>query len=301
LQRRPDVLQRSISQLRGLGEVRTIPTTGPDTAGALAEREISEGARLIVAFGGDGTIHEVANGMIGSNVPLAPLPGGTANVLCVEIGLGTNPVRAADRLTHHAEPVRIAVGRMRRADGFVRYFLMMAGIGFDAIVLHAVHRGWKAQTGKMAYWMSGLSVLGRSLPQFETEIGGTATRRSFALATRVRNYGGDFEIARRVTLLDPLFETVLFEGDHSLRYLTYLAGVVAGKVEAVPGVAVLPATAMSCLPCNGERVPLQLDGELVGYLPAQFDIVPDALTVLLPSKYVQRARESRWTTSPIPS
>lgn len=300
LRRRPELVRRAAEWLAPLGEVRLVPTTGPETAGPLAAEAIANGAKLIVAFGGDGTVNEVANGMIGSPVPLGVLPGGTANVLCVETGLGTNPEKAARRLVNESGPVRIAVGKMTRPGGYARYFLSMAGIGLDAIVVEEVNQSVKKRLGKVAYWIRGLAMFARALPQFALRHGGTSSQRSFVLASRVRNYGGDLEIAKRVSLLEPCFETVAFEGVNSLRYLPYLAGVMVGQVRRLPGVSVAALTELACEPSEGHRVPVQLDGELAGYLPAEFRVVPDALTLLLPAKYVQRARERRWITSPTP-
>ncbi|MFN0105013.1 MAG: diacylglycerol/lipid kinase family protein [Bryobacteraceae bacterium] len=299
LRRRPELAQRAAEWLSPLGEVRLALTTGPETAGPLAAEAVENGAKLVVAFGGDGTVNEVANGLIGSPVPLGVLPGGTANVLCVETGLGTNPEKAARRLVSESEPVRIAVGKMTRPDGFSRHFLIMAGIGLDAIVVDEVNAELKKRVGKVAYWISGISMFARTLPQFQFALAGASSQRSFVLASRVRNYGGDLEIAKRVSLLEPCFETVAFEGVNSLRYLPYLAGVLAGQVGRLTGVAVAPAMELACRPVNGDRVPVQLDGELAGHLPAEFHMVPDALTLLAPTKYVRRAKEHRWITSPI--
>src|SRR5208337_2916693 len=90
---------RVVEILRNNGHhVTVVPTRGPGTAGAIAREHIGRGADLIVAAGGDGTINEAAEGMLHSGVPLAILPGGTANVLANEIGLGSKIERAAARL-----------------------------------------------------------------------------------------------------------------------------------------------------------------------------------------------------------
>jgi diacylglycerol kinase family enzyme len=298
LRHKPEFANRAAEWLRPLGEVRLSPTTGPETAGKLAAEAVAGGAKMVISFGGDGTANEVVNGMVGSAVPLGLLPGGTANVLCVELGLGTNPEKAARRLVSQSEHVRIAVGQMTRPDGETRHFLAMAGVGLDAIVVEDVQPVLKRLTGKVAYWVAGFGMFGRRLPQFQFGLNGAATQRSFVLASRVRNYGGDLEIAKRVSLLENCFETVAFTGQTSMRYVPYLAGVLAGNAAAMPGVAVAPATELHCTPCNGDRVPVHLDGELAGFLPADFRVVPDALTLLVPRKYAQRAREQRWITSP---
>ncbi len=108
------LLEHAQQILHGAGHsVSVIPTTGPATAGGIARKSIDEGADLIVAAGGDGTIHEVVDGMVNSNVPLGILPGGTANVLANEIGLGNNLREAAASLAKCVAQ-RITVGRIQR-------------------------------------------------------------------------------------------------------------------------------------------------------------------------------------------
>ena len=87
------------------------PTTGPNMAGAMARAHIAGGADLIVVVGGDGTINEAAEGMIGTEVPLAVLPAGTANVLATEMKLGGNLEKVARRLGE-LRPKRISVGHV---------------------------------------------------------------------------------------------------------------------------------------------------------------------------------------------
>ena len=101
----------------------------------------------------------------------------------------------------------------------------------------------------------------------------------------MRNYGGDFEIARRVSLFDDEFEVVLFEGHSSVPYLKYLAGVMTNRLSGMKGVTVLHASRVDLSAPEDNRVYVQIDGEFVGRLPAQVRIVPDALTLLVPPEY----------------
>lgn len=300
LRRRPELVERAAGWLASLGEIRPTPTAGPGDATRLAAEAASSGAPLVVVFGGDGTVNEAVNGLAGSQTTLAVLPGGTANVFCVETGLGTNPERAARRLASESETVRIALGRMVPAEGSPRHFLSMAGVGLDAIVVDQVNPAIKRRAGKGAYWLAGLAMFSKRLPQFLLRRNESESRRSFVLVSRVRNYGGDLEIARRVSLTDPCFEAVAFSGVYSIRYLPYLAAVLIGQASRVPGVEVSRATNLRCDPSEQQRVPVQLDGELSGNLPAAFEVVPDALTVRIPSAYIARARSQPWTISPIP-
>ena len=265
--------------------VTIAPTTGPRTAGGIAREHIGRGAGLVVVAGGDGTINETAEGMVHSQVPLGILPGGTANVLAMEMKLGSRLERAAERL-EQCRPRRISLGRLTCAGGNVsRHFLLMAGIGLDAHIVYHVSLPLKARAGKFAYWVAGWSLLGRSLPQIRVDSDGLQHECSFALLSKVRNYGGDFEIAREVTLFQDRFEMVLFEGRSSARYVKYLAGLALRRLKGMEGVKML-RTASATLSCpEGRRVFVQIDGESAGYLPAEVTIVPDALTLLVPPEY----------------
>jgi diacylglycerol kinase (ATP) len=261
------------------------PTTGPGTAGAIVRHHIAGGADLVVTAGGDGTINEAIEGMVHSRVPLAILPGGTANVLAMELKIGKNIERVAQRMGDW-RPRRISVGHLTCDGGRVtRHFLLMAGIGFDAYIVRHVSSGLKARIGKLAYWVAGWSLLGRDLAEFRVDADGHQRRCSFALLSKVRNYGGDFEIARSVTLPDDLLEVVLLEGRSSLRYVKYVTGMALNRLSEMKGVTVLRTDrVVISSPEHGDAY-VQIDGELAGALPAEVRVVPDALTLLMPEDY----------------
>lgn len=254
-------------------------------AAEIARESIAAGADLILAAGGDGTINEVANGMIHSKTPLGILPGGTANVLATEMGLGRTMDRAAKRVSE-CTPEVISVGHLHSDGGATsRYFLMMAGVGLDAHIVYHLNLGLKASLGKLAYWISGFTNLGRRLPLFDVEVGDHKVTTGFALASRVRNYGGDLEIARTASLLDHDFEVVLFEGAESLRYLKYLLAVAAHRHKGIKGVSVLRSQALKFNGSADRRIYVQVDGEFAGHLPARVEIVEKCLTLLLPPEF----------------
>ena len=288
------LIDRAVRILEADGHhVTCCPTTGPRTAGALARERIACGADLILAAGGDGTLNEVAEGMAHSQVPLGMLPAGTANVLAMETRLGGDFLRAARRLGE-CRPQRVSIGQAISDSGATtRHFLLMAGIGLDAQIVYHVSVPLKARIGKLAYWVAGWSLIGRNLPEFSIEADGIAHRCSFALISKVRNYGGDFEIARHVSLFDDDFELVLFQGRSTLRYVRYFAGLVAKRIEGIPGVITLRARRISAPKPLDARVFLQIDGEFAGRLPAEIRIVPDALTLLVPPEYHPELQQQR--------
>ena len=281
-------MERVLQNLTQAGHgVTAMPTPGPGTAAEVARECVATGADLIVAFGGDGTINEVAEGVIGSQVPLGVLPGGTANVLCRELGIGGSPESAAARVSEW-RPERIAAG-MICCDGTApRHFLAMAGVGLDAHIVYRMSAEMKRKWGKLAYWIGGFSQLVRDLDEFDVEIDGRAYRCSFALVTKVKNYGGDLQIARRVTMFDDEFEVVLFAGRKSGRYLKYLTGVAVNRLDGMSGVTILRAHHVRFQAGSDDRVHMQIDGEYAGRLPGQVEIAPDALTLLTPATYGQR-------------
>jgi diacylglycerol kinase family enzyme len=290
-------LQPLVEILKQDGHSVTVaPTTGPGMAGTLARAQIAGGADLIAVAGGDGTVNEVIGGMVGSDVPLAVLPAGTANVLGTEMKLGRRLEQTARRLGEF-RPARISLGRLICDHGVDRHFLLMAGIGLDAHVVYHINVPLKARIGKLAYWVAGWSLLGKRLAEFDVEIEGRSRVCSFALATKVRNYGGDFEIARTVTLFDDCFEVVLFEGRNSLRYVKYFAGMVSNRLQGMSGVSVLHANRLILKPCSDSPVYVQVDGEFAGRLPAELRIVPDALTLLAPPEYACQPGHDRFLSS----
>lgn len=254
-----------------------VPTTGPGVAGNLAERAIANGADLIIGLGGDGTINEIASGVIGTQIPLAILPGGTANVLSIETGGGTNPFKAARQL-HLRVPHRIGVGKLTTTLLQNRYFLAMAGVGLDAHIVHKVNPSLKSRTGKFAYWVAGFrQFLNRLDPvPVDGEIYG------FVLASRVRNYGGDLELARTASLLKDEFEVVKFRGTNPLLYSVYMLGAVVRQHLRLPGISAEKRSVMD-FPHPGAHV--QMDGEYAGQTPARIELVSDALTLLLPPHF----------------
>lgn len=286
LARRRHLLQRTIDILQQRGiDASLVGTTAPGTATVLARKQIEAGCDLIVAAGGDGTINEVANGMLGSGVPMAILPGGTANVLARELGIPINLEKAAMQIPD-ARLQPIGVGSITVAeDSRPRCFLCMAGAGLDAEIVAGLNLDLKAVMGKFAYYICGFSHVFRPLREFEVTVDGVPYLASFALVSRVRNYGGDLEIARGASLLREEFEVVLFRGTVSLQYLPYLAGVALKCAEKMKGVTFLRGRSISCQIPDGARIYAQIDGELAGTLPMTAKFMPGALSLAAPASY----------------
>ena len=278
-------------------EVEVSPTVEPGAASELAKEAARQNKDAVLVCGGDGTINEAINGLAGSQVPLGLLPGGTANILAREVGLPLNPVRAAAELSRWT-PRRVPLGKATwwvetasingdptRKEPATRYFMTVAGIGYDAYVVHKLSLQMKLSWGVAGYIMEALRQAFRYPFQgfsCRTE-DGPERIATFAAAQRAANYGGWLHLTPDARFFDDRFNLCLFKSPNRARYFLYAALVLARQHFLLSDVELLEARKLCCAPqLAGETIRFELDGELVGALPATFEIVPDALTLLVP-------------------
>ncbi len=294
--RRPKHLEEAREILANVGiESDLCPTNGPGSAGPLARRAIDDGAQLIVICGGDGTLNEAINGIAGSQTPVALLPAGTANILAKELGIPWNIPRAAEQLVH-GSPVRIALGLMTPLSdrSARRYFLSVAGAGADGAVVHALDPAMKLKTGIIAYWMEGYKqLMSYAFPLFRVTDGSGSTDATLIVVGRTKHYGGPFSITTGADLFSNEFELALFQSQSKLRYVSYLPATWTGMLRRLRDVRFIKTKTVLCEPPAGETVYAQVDGEGWHTLPAEFTIVPDALTLIVPNNCPAYSRNGR--------
>jgi YegS/Rv2252/BmrU family lipid kinase len=252
-------------------------TDCPGAASRLAARAVESGYDLIVASGGDGTLNEVLQGMVGSKVPLAVWPRGTANVLAKDLGMPIDTAAVADVVVTGRER-RITVGRAND-----RYFFLMAGVGLDASIIRDVDPELKARIGEKAFWLSGLKHLFAWQPQpFQLQIDGRFYEGAFAAIGNSSGYGGGFHFTPRASVLEPSLDVAIFPARRFA--FEYTKDVVACLLGDAPArdVARLKTQSVVATPLGEEPPWVQVDGELLATLPMEFTAIPDALTVLTP-------------------
>lgn len=260
-------------------------TTGPGVGTAMARQAANEGQDLVIVCGGDGTIHEVLNGLAGSQVPMAILPGGTANIAAREFKLPHNAVRAACELPSW-QPRRIALGvaKWNLAAPESRFFLTVAGIGFDAYVIHRLSTSFKMSMGVAAYVVEAIrQALRYRFQPFRCRMEGGDTSQTFAIVHRGAVYAGWLHTAPGGNILESGLQVTTFASRNRYRYFVYAAGVLLRQHLRLKGVKLLRTAYLECQPePESEPQLFELDGELTGALPATFEVAPDALTLMLP-------------------
>jgi diacylglycerol kinase family enzyme len=252
----------------------------------MARRAVEQSRQLVIVCGGDGTVNEVVNGLACTQVPLAVLPAGTANVLAKELALPWNLPRAAKRIVN-APFRRIALGLAipEKSSGEPRYFLSVAGAGADGALVSAVRPEIKLKAGILAYWQEGLRQLTRyDFPMFRTQMAGNAIGidASLVVVGRTKHYGGPFKITTEADLLRPEFELAFVTTRSAWRYIAYLPLIWAGKLRSARHVRFFKTNSLQCASNSASQVQIQVDGEPAGRLPVEFRIVPDALTLAIP-------------------
>ncbi len=247
---------------------------------ALAHQAALEGADVVAAAGGDGTVGEVANGLIGTETAMAVLPMGTGNDFARTLGIGTDLDLAARTLVS-GDCQLIDVGRVVHGGNFVN----VAGCGFDAEVAARINHGFRRLRGTSAYIAAVLQTLVSFHPAaIELEVDGVRHNAKVMLCAiaNAKTYGGGMRIAPGAQLDDGLFDLVLVGDASKTEFLRAFPSVFKGTHITHPKVTIFRAKSIAIR--SASPLPTLADGEEIGTTPVEFEIVPKALTVMVPRK-----------------
>lgn len=261
-------------------EIEVMNTTAPGEATMLAARAAENGASTIIISGGDGTINEALQGLVGIHARLAIWPRGTANVLARELGIPTNQSKVVEIIAR-ANTKKIYPGcAIQEETGERRYFFLMAGIGLDASVVKGVSPRLKRRIGKAAFWYSGLEHLAGWQPiPFEIEVEGLSVTATFAAIGKGSLYGGGLSVTPRARLDQPEFEICIMSAQSRLRYLRLLPTVVRGGIAN--DIRDVRFIRTSRARVTG-HVAVQVDGELIGQPPMAFEVATEPIEIIIP-------------------
>ena len=296
--RRAAKIEAALAVLRGAGvDAEAVATTAPGSAAAQVQESVRRGCDTVLACGGDGTVHEVLQSLVGGQTALGVVPLGTANALAADLGLPLSPVKAA-RMLLNSTPVRIPVGRVffRDSEGVEhsRYFTVAAGIGADAHLMSKLDAKLKRRFGYVLYAVEGLRILAaHSFPLFKATLVERAGREpreelvSQLLAVRIHDFGGMLHnLVPGAALRNDKLRLVAFKTSNRFDYVRFLAAVVFQRQTFTRRIELLDAVSVECRVPDGSRacVFVEADGELLGGLPVRIEIAPDALNLLVPSQ-----------------
>ena len=278
-------LEKALELLTKRGwEVVQRETRGRGDALRYAQEAVSSGYEAVIVAGGDGTVNEVVNGLVGSDVALGVLPLGTGNTWAREIGMPFATPLGPPHLLAGAQT--LAEGLVYAADlgqAGERTFLLWAGVGFDAQVVENLNPRLKRHLGPLAYIFTGLSIARKSFgtPVTITIDGEEISRKVlFIEISNIRLYAAILPLAPEAHLDDGLLEITIFKGEGILALIRHLFKLLICRhlrdplVERYKGKRVR-LTAASPLP-------VQVDGDYLGTTPLECAALPQALRVIIP-------------------
>jgi YegS/Rv2252/BmrU family lipid kinase len=252
-------------------------THRPGHAQELAREAVQRGEKMVVAAGGDGTIAEVANGLMGSQTHLGVIPLGTANVLAHELGLPFSP-RAVAAALAFGRTCQLWPGQANGARG-TRLFVQMIGVGFDAHVVHNLPFPLKKIFGKGAYVIQTTRELSRyRFPSIRLRIDDQETEAASVIISKGRLYGGRFHLAADAEPSEPGFSVILFDWSGPAAALYYGAALPLNLLGKAPGVRQIRAKRIDFL--QNETVPAQTDGDSAGCAPLWVSDAPGPIRVV---------------------
>ena len=273
-------LEETMDYLRDYGwKVQLKLTHAAGDAQVHAREAVAEKIDVVIAAGGDGTINEVIQELVGSETALGVLPIGTANVWAREMGIPLDVAGASEIL---------AYGRTRRIDvGTVngRYFLLMVGIGFDGEVTRAVEKKKLKRLGVVGYlltsfWLSfGYDSFQVNLKIGEQEV---KTRALQIVIGNTQLYGGAVKFTWQAQCDDGLLDVCLVRKRSKFRRIFILLDFLLRRKQRSQWVSYDKSATVEVQ--TRKPVAMQIDGDSIGNTPATFTIAPRALKVIVPRK-----------------
>ncbi len=253
------------------------PTNYAGEAREMAARFAAEGEPVVIAAGGDGTLNEVVNGLVGSKTMLGLLPAGTMNVFAREMGIPCDSLEQALLV--------IERGFVQEVDLFGANgspFVQMAGVGFDALVIEETSWETKKLLGPLAYLLAAVKVLGAEPPKLEVVC--PDGRREEGVAVLAGNgslYGGPFKFFRNASNRDSKLDVLVYKEAGYRLVLDSLRGLAFGGIDLLASTSYLQTNEF--VVHSDREVPVQVDGEWIGrFRQVHFIETPHRLRVLAP-------------------
>lgn len=278
-------IDRAVQAFNDCGwRVDVAETMRPGDATRLAYLAAQQNIDVVIAVGGDGTLNEVANGIVDTPTALGVLPLGTVNLWAREMGLPMDDIVTTARSLTDAKTCAIDVGEIRGAGIAPRIFVLCAGIGIDALVTRDVEpqRQMKRRLGVLLFGVIGVRDALKYRGQLATLVmGGKRIRKRVVLIVVANSqlYGGVVKISPTAKVDDGLLDVVIFKGTGVFATTWHFLRILVGAHIRDPQVEMyrVPSIAIT-----GKNLPAHVDAEPVGFAPLEIRVRPRALQVLVP-------------------
>lgn len=243
----------------------------------IAKQAVAEGASAVIAVGGDGSLVEAARGLVGSETAMGVIPGGTGNDLALSLGISRDPAAALEIILS-GNLRQMDVGRLNG-----EYFLNVAGTGFDVDVLRNTAKVKRVLTGLMAYGAAVfMSILGTGPKHIRLETPGGVLERDVLLVAFANGqyYGGGMRVAPEADAFDGLLDICIVNSVPRWKIPILLSRFVKGEHLALPFCEYFKAP-WAKIDGDHETV-FNMDGDLVGGVPTEIELIPKALKIFCP-------------------
>ncbi|HEV2576350.1 MAG TPA: diacylglycerol kinase family protein [Acidobacteriaceae bacterium] len=286
-------LARAANVLRREGiDTEIVATLGPGTAAVQAAGAVASGAEIVFACGGDGTLHEVVQGLAHHpSAVVGVVPLGSANALARHLGLSFDAAEAVHQQLRF-EPRLIPLGRVtcETPEGQrSRYFAVMAGAGPDGMLVYRMLAAGKHRLGRAMYYVRAARLfLGSQFPTFRVtatgdENNGFEQEAVSAMAIRVGDLGGVFSpLIRGASPVDETLQLTVTQPPHRFTLPVWFATSWTRTHHWNPYTQHLRVSSFACA-APGHRIHVQADGEWIGTTPMHVELVPNALRLLMPA------------------
>ena len=273
-------------------------TKGHGDGIVLAKRAVEAGRKFIIACGGDGTINEVANGILetGADVELGILPSGTGGDFRRTLNLPTE-IREIGRTLREGKTKKIDIGRVTFQDfsgeTVSRYFLNVSSFGLSAAIIENVKTttslNWLPNAsvrGKASFALSTLQeVLDLNFKTVRVKMDEKDEKQLNTInfcVCNARFFGGGMKIAPDAKVADGAFDVVNIGDIKTAKILLNAYKLYGGTHLSLPEVKSTLAGKIEVSPVGNEDIHIEIDGELLGKLPAKYEILPNVLKIRVP-------------------
>lgn len=256
-------------------------------------REAAEaGVDVVAAYGGDGTVMEVASGLIGTNVPLAIFPGGTANVLSLELGISSDLAEASALVCNEEYAiVPIDMGQL----GEDQYFILRVGAGLEADMVEGADRELKNRLGTLAYALSALQAIqAPTISHYHLTIDGEQID-SEGIACLICNSGNMGQVgivlSSEVSVRDGLLDVFVLQQANLSSLLALTRDILTQTEPTSPAVQHWQGKEITLVAEPNQAV--QADGEVLGQTPVSAKVLPGVVRVIVPNNASVLSASSR--------